>query len=269
MSSATCRARAAGRTARCSRRGPRSARSANIVIAADRGLCGGYNSTVIRTAERDMREQERAGRENALVTVGRKAEGYFRFRDYPIDAASRGFSDSPTYEDARQVASAVVEPVSRRASSIVVQLVYTRFISAGRQEVVIEPLLPLESDDAEAPAAGASAAAAEPSADYEFEPEPRRDPRDAAAALHGVARVRGAAQRGGVRARGPPARDEGRDRQRRRADPHVPTSDEPGPSGLDHDRDHGDRRRRRSPAARARATSTTTRHAAEYYDKTA
>jgi F-type H+-transporting ATPase subunit gamma len=141
---------------------------ADIIIAADRGLCGGYNTTVIRTAEHDMRDQERAGRENAIVTVGRKAEGYFRFRDFPIDAAYSGFSDSPTYEDARQVASAVV---SRFESGELdrVQLVYTRFISAGRQEVVVEPLLPLaQAEVTDAPTEPTT----EQSADYEFEPSP-------------------------------------------------------------------------------------------------
>jgi F-type H+-transporting ATPase subunit gamma len=140
---------------------------ANIVIAADRGLCGGYNSTVIRAAEQDMRRQGSAGRDNALVTVGRKAEGYFRFRDYPIDAGFSGFSDSPTYEDARRVASAVVTRFEAGELDRV-QLVYTRFVSAGRQEVVVEPLLPLESDEVE-PAPEASG---EPTADYEFEPNP-------------------------------------------------------------------------------------------------
>ncbi len=145
-------------------------RVADIIIAADRGLCGGYNSTVIRTAERDMREQERAGRENAIVTVGRKVEGYFRFRDFPIDAAYSGFSGAPTYEDARQVASAVVSRFEAGELDRV-QLVYTRFISAGRQEVVIEPLLPLE--EAEVVETSASPASPdEPSSDYEFEPNP-------------------------------------------------------------------------------------------------
>jgi F-type H+-transporting ATPase subunit gamma len=141
---------------------------ANIVIAADRGLCGGYNTTVIRAAEHDMRDQERAGRENALFTVGRKAEGYFRFRDYPIDAAHSGFSDSPTYEDARAVAEAVVAGFEAGDLDRV-QLVYTRFISAGRQEVVVEPLLPLEPTVEDATEVAASTA---PSADYEFEPNP-------------------------------------------------------------------------------------------------
>ena len=141
---------------------------ADIIIAADRGLCGGYNTTVIRAAEHDMKDTERAGRENAIVTVGRKAEGYFRFRDFPIDAAFSGFSDSPTYEDARQVASAVVSRFEAGELDRV-QLVYTRFISAGRQEVVVEPLLPLEPDEAVEAATDVSS---EPSSDYEFEPNP-------------------------------------------------------------------------------------------------
>src|SRR4051794_38619486 len=144
-------------------------RVADIIIAADRGLCGGYNSSVIRAAEHDMRDQERAGRENAIVTVGRKAEGYFRFRGFPIDASYSGFSDSPTYEDARQVASAVVSRFEAGELDRV-QLVYTRFISAGRQEVVVEPLLPLEA--AEFTEQADAHAPAEASADYEFEPSP-------------------------------------------------------------------------------------------------
>src|SRR4051794_1020468 len=143
-------------------------RVADIIIAADRGLCGGYNSSVIRAAEHDMRDQERAGRENAIVTVGRKAEGYFRFRGFPIDASYSGFSDAPSYEDARQVASAVVTRFEAGELDRV-QLVYTRFVSAGRQEVVVEPLLPLAADEtADAPAQTTG----EPTADYEFEPNP-------------------------------------------------------------------------------------------------
>ena len=142
-------------------------RVANIVIAADRGLCGGYNSTVIRAGEHDMIDQTKAGRANVLVTVGRKPEGYFRFRDFPIEASFSGFSDNPTYEDARRVAGSVIggfeaDDIDR------VQLVYTKFVSAGRQEVVVEPLLPLEPDES----AVAKEPSGEPSADYEYEPNP-------------------------------------------------------------------------------------------------
>jgi F-type H+-transporting ATPase subunit gamma len=140
---------------------------ADIVISADRGLCGGYNSTVIRAGEHDMRANTVAGYGNVLVTTGRKAESYFRFRDYPIDASFTGFSDNPTYEDARKVAGAIV---GRFEAGEVdrVNLVYTKFISSGRQEVVVEPLLPLMDDLIELDGDHAG----EPSADYEFEPGP-------------------------------------------------------------------------------------------------
>ena len=61
-----------------------------VVIGADRGLCGGYNSSVIRAAEAEIREHARAGRDYTLVTAGRKVEGYFRFRNYRIRASHAG-----------------------------------------------------------------------------------------------------------------------------------------------------------------------------------
>ncbi|MGK2930441.1 MAG: F0F1 ATP synthase subunit gamma, partial [Acidimicrobiales bacterium] len=52
---------------------------AYVVVAADRGLAGGYNSAVIRSAERRMAADNEAGRQTDLITVGKKATGYFRF----------------------------------------------------------------------------------------------------------------------------------------------------------------------------------------------
>jgi F-type H+-transporting ATPase subunit gamma len=131
---------------------------------------------VIRAAESDVRAQQSLGRETEIVTVGRKPEGYFRFRNFPITAAYGGFTQNPTYEDARQVASSVVEKFQSGELDLV-QLTYTKFISAGRQEVVTEPLLPLPSLDEDAGAGGgapehASSEHAGPAASYEFEPEP-------------------------------------------------------------------------------------------------
>ena len=77
---------------------------AYVVVAADRGLAGGYNSSVIRGAERAMAADKAAGRQTALITVGKKAQGYFRFRGYEIAESFSGFSDDPSYEDARPVA---------------------------------------------------------------------------------------------------------------------------------------------------------------------
>jgi F-type H+-transporting ATPase subunit gamma len=143
-------------------------RVGEVVLAADRGLCGAYNTTVIRAAETDIRAQRARGRDTAIVTSGRKPEGYFRFRNYAIDAALGGFTQNPSYEDARAIAAAVIGPFQAGDLDLV-QLTYTRFLSAGRQEVVTEPLLPLPRLEGEA---SAPPAPAEPQAGYEFEPEP-------------------------------------------------------------------------------------------------
>src|SRR6059058_703514 len=72
-----------------------------VVLTADRGLAGGYNSSVIRAAERSVRRQQDRGRDYHLVLVGRKAQSYFRYRNYDIAQSYTGFSDSPAYENAR------------------------------------------------------------------------------------------------------------------------------------------------------------------------
>jgi F-type H+-transporting ATPase subunit gamma len=151
---------------------PETKKVAHVVIAADRGLCGGYNSAVIRAAEGSMRENAELGRDYGLIVVGRKVESYFRYRDFRIDAAFGGFSDQPSYEDARSVAQAVEQPFLDGEYDLV-ELIYTRFVSAGRQEVVVRPLMPLDTEilvggDAR-PAASESDTVP---ATYEFEPEP-------------------------------------------------------------------------------------------------
>ena len=140
---------------------------AYVVVAADRGLAGGYNSAVIRGAERAMAADEAAGRSTALITVGKKPTGYFRFRGHEIAASFTGFSDNPTYEDAREVARYVAERFDSGEYSEV-HIAYTRFITMGSQSAEIVRYMPLDTSamtDGDSVEAG-------PSADYEFEPGP-------------------------------------------------------------------------------------------------
>ena len=88
---------------------PEIRKVAHVVVTADRGLCGAYNSSVIRAAEGSMKEQADLGRDYALFLVGRKAEGYFRYRNFRIDESFTGFSDRPTYEDARKIGRTVTK----------------------------------------------------------------------------------------------------------------------------------------------------------------
>lgn len=139
---------------------------AYVVIAADRGLAGGYNSAVIRAAERAMAADAQAGRATALLTVGKKATGYFRFRGYDIAESFVGFSDSPGYEDARAVARYVTERFESGEYSEV-HLAYTTFLSLGSQLPQVAQYMPLDTS-----AIDEAVEAAGPAADYEFEPSP-------------------------------------------------------------------------------------------------
>jgi F-type H+-transporting ATPase subunit gamma len=143
-----------------------------IVISADRGLAGAYNSTVIRAGERALLAHRAEGRDYELTLAGRKAEGYFRYRDYRIGEAFSGFSEVPSYENAREVAQAAMARYERGSGEEggvdQVELVYTRFFSMGSQRVVNVRLLPLEREAM----ADAATAGDGPQAAYEFEPEP-------------------------------------------------------------------------------------------------
>jgi F-type H+-transporting ATPase subunit gamma len=145
-------------------------RVAYVVIAGDRGLSGAYNTSVIRTAERALQRQVAEGRDYGLVVVGRKGEAYFRFRDYTIDASFTGFTDEPHYENAKEIAGAVIAGFESEQYDRV-ELAYTRFLSAGRQQVVLSPLMPLDRSELglepEQPEGEH-----EVRAGYEFEPEP-------------------------------------------------------------------------------------------------
>ena len=144
-----------------------------IVISADRGLAGAYNSTVIRTAERALLAHQTGGRDYELTLAGRKAEGYFRYRGYRVGDAFSGFSEQPAYEDARTVAQAAMARYERGSGTDggvdQVELIYTRFFSMGTQRVVNVRLLPLEREAIEDAAGGDRDG---PKAAYEFEPEP-------------------------------------------------------------------------------------------------
>jgi F-type H+-transporting ATPase subunit gamma len=136
-----------------------------VAITADRGLAGGYNSSVIRATERALNEQQAQGRDYRLVLAGKKGEAYFRFKGYDIAASFTGMSEQPGYEDAKTVAAAVIEPFEEGDIDLV-YLVYTQFLSAGSQRVVVRQFMPLDTEalTEEADEGGQAA--------YEFEPAP-------------------------------------------------------------------------------------------------
>jgi F-type H+-transporting ATPase subunit gamma len=142
-----------------------------LAITGDRGLAGSYNSGVLRATERRVAEHKANGAEVTVWSVGKKAPSYFRYRGIEMAESFVGFADRPEFSDARAVAAVVTAPFVAGEMDLV-EMVSTRFISAGIQRVERRELLPLplpEADE-EAPAAE------EPTLEgyTEFEPEPEK-----------------------------------------------------------------------------------------------
>jgi F-type H+-transporting ATPase subunit gamma len=84
-------------------------RAGVLVVSSDRGLCGGYNSNVFRRAEELFSLIRQEGKTPIVYTVGRKALNYYRFRNWKITDSWNGFSEQPTYENAQEIASTLVD----------------------------------------------------------------------------------------------------------------------------------------------------------------
>src|ERR1700751_1774016 len=87
---------------------PEPKRAGVLVVSSDRGLCGAYNSSVLRRSEELFSRLRADGKTPVLYTVGRKAQGYFKFRNWDISESWTGFSERPSYEDAAKVAETLV-----------------------------------------------------------------------------------------------------------------------------------------------------------------
>ena len=221
--------------------GPTSSTTCYVAITADRGLCGGYNAGIQRSVEGEVKADVLAGKNYLIVPVGGKALGYFRFRGYELGEAFTGFSETPTYEDARRIGDYVIDLFTRGTVDRV-ELVYTRFISAGSQEVVLRPLVPLTIDTVGG--ADGTARTDGTAADYEFEPDPTTIldtllPRYVEARIY-AALLNAAASEQAFRQRAMKSATDNADELIKTPQPDH----EPCPPGLDHHRDHGDRRRR-------------------------
>jgi F-type H+-transporting ATPase subunit gamma len=84
-------------------------RTGVLLITSDRGLAGAYNANAIRTCEQLIARLRGDGKDVALYVIGRKGVAYYRFRNRPIEASWTGFSERPSFEDARKVGESLLE----------------------------------------------------------------------------------------------------------------------------------------------------------------
>ncbi len=137
-----------------------------LVLTSQRGLCGAFNSSVLRKAMKYIR---RLDDQAVLEVVGKKGLGFFKFAGRPIANAHEQFGDTPEYAAVEALAERYMEEFTAgKYDSVTV--VYMQFISAGQQKPVIQQLLPLSQPKADEQGSSDEAKSLA-SVEYEFSPD--------------------------------------------------------------------------------------------------
>ena len=132
-------------------------RAAVLIISADRGMTGAYSNNAIKEGEQLAALLKARGLETASYLVGRKAVNYYRFRNREIAGSWSGFSDTPTYENAKEVADALLnaflaDSAESKAGVDEIHIIFTEFRSMITQEAQAKRMLPLEVVESSTPA---------------------------------------------------------------------------------------------------------------------
>jgi F-type H+-transporting ATPase subunit gamma len=139
-----------------------------LVLTGDRGLCGGFNSSVLRRTEALWKAAEAAGKEVQIHVVGRTGRDYLKRRNAPVAEVLSGVWEQVGIEQARRVARGILRPFALGQVDAI-YLVYNEFKSAMTQNLVVEPLFPLASRAVEGE--GGEADPTGTPIDYVFEPD--------------------------------------------------------------------------------------------------
>ncbi|MFE9599280.1 F0F1 ATP synthase subunit gamma [Streptomyces hokutonensis] len=125
-------------------------RSAVLLLTSDRGLAGAFNSNAIKAAEQLTARLEAEGKEVDTYIVGRRGVAHYNFRERKIAEQWTGFTDEPTYADAKKVAGPLIEAIEKDTAEGGVDelhIVYTEFISMMTQTPIDSRLLPLSLEE--------------------------------------------------------------------------------------------------------------------------
>ncbi|MFF3712422.1 F0F1 ATP synthase subunit gamma [Streptomyces phaeochromogenes] len=125
-------------------------RSAVLLLSSDRGLAGAFNSNAIKAAEQLTVRLEAEGKEVDTYIVGRRGLAHYNFRERKVSESWSGFTDEPTYADAKKVAVPLIEAIEKETAEGGVDelhIVYTEFVSMMTQTAVDSRLLPLSLEE--------------------------------------------------------------------------------------------------------------------------
>jgi F-type H+-transporting ATPase subunit gamma len=118
-------------------------RAAVLVITADRGMAGAYSNAAIKEGDAVIANLRGRGLEVDAYLIGRKAVNFYRFRNREIAGSWTGFSDNPTFENAKEVSNALIENFLGETGADELHIVFTQFKSMITQEPLSDQLLPL------------------------------------------------------------------------------------------------------------------------------
>ncbi|MGV9497200.1 F0F1 ATP synthase subunit gamma [Streptomyces sp. NPDC003642] len=130
-------------------------RAAVLLLTSDRGLAGAFNSNAIKAAEKLTAKLEAEGKEVVNFIVGRRGVAHYNFRERKIAETFTGFTDDPSYADAKKVAAPLIEAIETETGEGGVDelhIVYTEFVSMMTQTAIEARLLPLSLEEVEAEA---------------------------------------------------------------------------------------------------------------------
>ncbi|MEU2268638.1 F0F1 ATP synthase subunit gamma [Streptomyces olindensis] len=127
-------------------------RAAVLLLTSDRGLAGAFNSNAIKAAEKLTAKLEAEGKEVDSYIVGRRGVAHYNFRERKIVESFTGFTDDPSYADAKKVAAPLIEAIETETAEGGVDelhIVYTEFVSMMTQTAIEARLLPLSLEEVE------------------------------------------------------------------------------------------------------------------------
>ncbi len=139
-----------------------------LVITSDKGLCGAFNTNILKAASKYIESIKSEGAELSLSIVGRKARDYFRRRNIPMKKSWIGISGKITYANAQEIANDLIEDYTKESIDEVV-LIYNEFKSLISQKLSTVKLLPIKEMESEE----AGAERAPLSSDFLYEPSAR------------------------------------------------------------------------------------------------
>lgn len=113
-----------------------------VVLTSDRGLCGAFNTNILKAAVRQVKELRDEGFEVSVSTVGRKARDYYKRRNVEMRKSWTGISGKISYANAQEIAAEVIENYTNETSDEVI-IIFNEFKSAIAQQIVVHRLLPL------------------------------------------------------------------------------------------------------------------------------